>query len=297
MSEIDVTLYFKEKAKEIEQALDTYLSQMEMYPEVIYESMRYSLFAGGKRLRPILAIAVAETLGVSAMSAMPFACALEMIHTYSLIHDDLPCMDDDDYRRGKLTNHKVFGDGIAVLAGDALLTYAFELMAQSVPAGLEGIGLQMIRELGQAAGVHGMIGGQVADIINEGKTANERSLAFIHAHKTGALLTASVRMGAILAKADAHTLAALTIYAKNIGLAFQIVDDILDVVGEEEKLGKTVGADANLEKMTYPSLYGIEQSRQMVYQLTTDAIGQLQQIDCDTSLLQAIAVYLVARDH
>jgi geranylgeranyl diphosphate synthase, type II len=292
-----IQAYFGRKAKEIEAALETYLPDEHTYPGVIYESMRYSLFAGGKRLRPILTLAVAEVLGQDSSVAMPYACALEMIHTYSLIHDDLPCMDNDDYRRGKLTNHKVFGDALAVLAGDALLTLAFDVMTRQVPAGQEAVVLRIIQEVSAAAGVKGMIGGQVADILCEGQQANETTLSFIHEHKTGALLTAAVRVGALAAHASPEVLQSLTAYARKLGLAFQIVDDILDVIGEQEKLGKAVGADAMLEKMTYPLLYGVEKSRDMVKQLTEEALEELRLLPYDTSLLQEIARYLVDRDH
>jgi geranylgeranyl diphosphate synthase, type II len=292
-----IQAYLGRKRLEIESALDAYLPVQQTYPEVITEAMRYSLFANGKRLRPILTLAVTETLGQAAAIAMPYACGLEMIHTYSLIHDDLPCMDDDDYRRGKLTNHKVYGEAIAVLAGDALLTLAFDIMTRDIPSGHESIALQIIQEVSKAAGARGMIGGQVADILNEGQQPDKSMLSFIHAHKTGALLTAAVRIGALAGQADQAILDALTTYAEKLGLAFQIVDDILDVVGEAEKLGKAVGADTALEKMTYPKVYGIEESKRMVQELTDEAMTALALVPHDTTYLREIALYLLKRDH
>ena len=292
-----ISSYLTEKANLIQNAFDLYLPKTERYPSIIYESMRYSLLAGGKRIRPILVLTVAETVGLDPKQAMPFACAIEMIHTYSLIHDDLPAMDNDDYRRGNLTNHKVYGDGLAILAGDALLTLAFQLMAQSAPVGKEREVLDMIQELGQASGVEGMIGGQVADIINEGIQADADMLTYIHEHKTGALLAASVRIGAILAGVGEDELFSFTTYARRLGLAFQIVDDILDVTGEADKLGKAVGADAALSKSTYPSLYGLEESIRMVNELTEQALAALELLPYDTTRLKEIALYLLQRDH
>jgi geranylgeranyl diphosphate synthase type II len=224
--------------------------------------MRYSLFAGGKRIRPILCIEAANAVGGDTESVAACACALELIHTYSLIHDDLPALDNDDYRRGKLTNHKVFGDAMAILAGDSLLTLAFQVLAQLDAPDARKV--RMIEELSTAAGtVGGMIGGQVADIEGEGQLPNAQLLDTIHRAKTGALLRASLRLGAIYAGATDDQFAALSCYGEHVGLAFQIVDDILDVEESSEVLGKTAGKDAQQQKITFPAVYGLEQSRAM----------------------------------
>jgi geranylgeranyl diphosphate synthase type II len=231
-------------------------------PETIHRAMRYSLFAGGKRIRPILCLESARTVDGTSESAAPAACALEFIHTYSLIHDDLPALDNDDYRRGKLTSHKVFGEAIAILAGDALLTLAFETVAaMDAPADRRA---RMMAELARAAGtVGGMIAGQVADLEGEGKPPDAALLESIHRAKTGALLRASLRLGAICAGASESHLSALSCYGEHIGLAFQIVDDILDVEESSEALGKTAGKDARQNKITFPAVYGVAESRRM----------------------------------
>jgi geranylgeranyl diphosphate synthase type II len=288
--------YLKKLAKEVEAELERLTPLPAEAPSPICEAMRYSLFAGGKRIRPILALTTVETLGASREAALPVACAVEMIHTYSLIHDDLPAMDNDDFRRGKPTNHKVYGDAIAILAGDALLTYAFQVLSEIRMPGREADLLKLIGELARASGVRGMIGGQVADILAEGKTGDEATLLYIHKHKTGDMLTASVRMGAIFAQATDEQLRLLTIYAEKLGLAFQIQDDILDVIGDASKLGKNVGADANLGKLTFPSIYGLEKSQAMVRQLTNEALEALSQLHKNTAALEAIANYLLRRE-
>jgi geranylgeranyl diphosphate synthase type II len=231
-------------------------------PATIHRAMRYSLFAGGKRIRPILCIEAARAVSDSADGAIAAACSLELIHTYSLIHDDLPALDNDDYRRGKLTNHKVFGDAMAILAGDSLLTLAFQVLAQlDAPDSRK---TRMIAELSTAAGtVGGMIGGQVADLEGEGKTPNAQLLESIHRAKTGALIRASLRLGAIYAGASGQQYAALSCYGEHVGLAFQIVDDILDVEESSEALGKTAGKDAQQQKITFPAVYGLDDSRRM----------------------------------
>ncbi|MGZ4122432.1 MAG: polyprenyl synthetase family protein [Tumebacillaceae bacterium] len=292
----DLKSYLQHLCKRIEHTLDQLVPQKSQYPGVLYDAMRYSLFAGGKRLRPVLALATVEALGGDLEAALPVASTLEMIHTYSLIHDDLPAMDDDDLRRGKPTNHKVYGEAVAVLAGDGLLTEAFQVLGTIDAKGREAVMLRIVGELATAAGSLGMVAGQVADMENEGHAANAETLAFIHAHKTGDLLTASVRIGALYAGASEAELQALTIYAKRIGLAFQIVDDILDVVGEAEKLGKAVGADAAHAKSTYPALFGLEESRAMVQRLTDEAHQALNSIDLKTDRLQQIAQWLVHRE-
>ncbi|MFC4769160.1 polyprenyl synthetase family protein [Effusibacillus consociatus] len=288
--------YLKNRAKEVEEALDRLTASALDTPHPIGEAMRYSLFAGGKRIRPILTLAAVETMGGDYKEALPVACAIEMIHTYSLIHDDLPAMDNDDFRRGKPTNHKVFGEAMAILAGDALLTYAFEVLSSVEMPGREKEQLALIRELSKASGFQGMIGGQAADMEAEGKNGDEATLLYIHRHKTGDLLTASVRMGAIFAGASDQELGKFTVYAENLGLAFQIQDDILDVIGDQSKIGKAVGADAALRKMTFPGIYGLEASQKKLHELTQKALTSLNEISQDTTVLQAIADYLLKRE-
>jgi geranylgeranyl diphosphate synthase type II len=252
--------------REYQQLVDSELDRLvpaeTAAPETIHRAMRYSLFAGGKRIRPILCLEAARAVSGSFSAALPAACALEMVHTYSLIHDDLPALDNDDYRRGKLTNHKVFGDAMAILAGDALLTTAFQVLAEiDAPPDRKVL---MIAELAAASGtLGGMIGGQVADLEGEGRQPEAALLETIHRAKTGALLRASMRLGAIVAGASQTEYAALSCYGEHIGLAFQIVDDILDVEESSAALGKTSGKDAQQHKITFPAVYGLETSRQM----------------------------------
>ena len=286
--------YLEEKRLIVESALDS--SLVIGNPAKIYEAMRYSLLAGGKRLRPILCLATCELMGGSLEMALPTACALEMIHTMSLIHDDLPAMDNDDYRRGKLTNHKVFGEDIAILAGDGLLAYAFEYVAtqtRNVPP-LQI--LEVIARLGRTVGAAGLVGGQVLDLESAGKPdISVETLGFIHTQKTGSLLETSVVSGAVLAGAKAEDIAKLARYAQNIGLAFQIIDDVLDITATKEELGKTAGKDLQAQKATYPSLWGIEESRQQAQQLIDSAIGELSGYDEAAEPLRAIAEYIVNR--
>lgn len=288
--------YLKKQKVIVEAALDGSISIEK--PAKIYESMRYSLLAGGKRLRPILCLATSELMGGSVEMAMPTACALEMIHTMSLIHDDLPAMDNDDYRRGKLTNHKVYGDDIAILAGDGLLAYAFEYVAlqtKNVPP--ERI-LKVIARLGNTVGAAGLVGGQVLDLESEGKTdITAEILSFIHTHKTGALLETSVVSGAILAGACEGDIAKLSRYAQDIGLAFQIVDDILDITATDEELGKTAGKDVASQKATYPSIWGLEKSQAKAQELVDRAITQLSDYGTAAEPLRAIANFIVTRKH
>ena len=246
----------------VDSELDRLVPSETAAPETIHRAMRYSLFAGGKRIRPILCLEAARAVSGSFSAALPAACALEMVHTYSLIHDDLPALDNDDYRRGKLTNHKVFGDAMAILAGDALLTTAFQVLAEiDAPPDRK---VRMIAELAAAAGtLGGMIGGQVADLEGEGKPPDAQLLETIHRAKTGALLRASLRLGAIFAGAAEPEYEALSCYGEHVGLAFQIVDDILDVEESSEALGKTAGKDAQQQKITFPAVYGLEHSREM----------------------------------
>src|SRR5437867_3034428 len=250
--------------------------------------MRYSVMAGGKRLRPILVIAGCEAVGGQAEHVMPTACALELIHTYSLIHDDLPAMDDDDYRRGRLTNHKVFGDAMAILAGDALLTLAFRLIASNVDAAADArVIADVVAEVAEAAGTDGMVGGQVVDIESEGKTVSADTLDYIHTHKTAALIRASLCAGAVIAGAAPAQLTAITACGEALGLAFQIVDDILDVEGNSEELGKTAGKDAQQQKATYPAFHGIEASREKARALIADAKKALVPIGPRAEPIQA----------
>lgn len=295
----DLKELMSQKSHLIEEALSKYLPGDNTYPSVLYEAMKYSLTAGGKRLRPILVLAAAEACGGDPQKALPAACAMEMIHTYSLIHDDLPAMDNDDYRRGRLTNHKVFGEAMAILAGDGLLTMAFNLLARS--AREEGIDaqimLQIIDEIAYASGAAGMVGGQVADLAAENKTIEPVELRYIHAHKTGALYRASLRSGAIIADATDDQIEALTKYGELLGLAFQITDDILDLEGDSEKLGKLTGSDLKKQKSTYPSLFGLDKSREMASEAVTKAIEYLESFGEKASILRKIAKYLLERDH
>ena len=252
----------REYQQQVDADLDRLVPPETAPPETIHRAMRYSLFAGGKRIRPILCLEAARTVGDAPQSVLAAACSLELVHTYSLIHDDLPALDNDDYRRGKLTNHKVFGDAMAILAGDALLTLAFQVLAElDLPAERKA---RLVAELATAAGtVGGMIGGQVADLEGEGKPPDALLLETIHRAKTGALLRASLRLGAICAGASDAQYEALSCYGEHIGLAFQIVDDILDVEESSEALGKTAGKDAQQHKITFPAVYGLEASRRM----------------------------------
>ncbi len=292
----DLSRYLSERQALVEAALDRAIAVV--YPTTIYESMRYSLMAGGKRLRPILCLATCEMVGGTLEMAMPTACALEMIHTMSLIHDDLPAMDNDDYRRGKLTNHKVYGDDIAILAGDGLLAYAFEHLAaqtQNVPAERT---LQVVVQLAQAVGAAGLVGGQAVDLESEGKPdVTLETLSYIHRHKTGALLEACVLSGAILAGVSDADRQPLSRYAQDIGLAFQIVDDVLDITATSAELGKSAGKDLQAQKATYPSFWGIEESKRQANQLVADAKAQLAPYGDRAQPLLAIADYITARTH
>lgn len=286
--------YLRDRKQEVETALDASIAVT--YPEKIYESMRYSLMAGGKRLRPILCIAANELLGGNLASAMPTACAMEMVHTMSLIHDDLPAMDNDDFRRGKPTNHKVYGDDIAILAGDALLAYAFEFIAENTKGVTAERILKVIAHLGHAVAATGLVGGQVVDLECEGKQdITAETLTFIHIHKTAALLESCVICGALLAGANDTDIMRLSTYANNIGLAFQIIDDILDITSTSEQLGKTAGKDLSAQKVTYPSLWGIETSQQKAQELVESAKAQLVSYGDAALPLIAIADYITAR--
>ena len=293
----NLAAYLKERQRLCETALDQSIPVV--YPEKIYDAMRYSLLAGGKRVRPILCLATCEMIGGSIEMAMPTACAVEMIHTMSLIHDDLPAMDNDDYRRGKLTNHKVYGEDIAILAGDGLLALAFEFVASQTPENVPTQRtLQVIARLGKALGAAGLVGGQVVDLQSEGKSdISLETLNFIHNHKTAALLEACVVCGGIIAGASPEDIQKLTRYSQNIGLAFQIIDDILDITATQEQLGKTAGKDLTAQKVTYPSLWGIEESRAKAQQLVEEACAELESFGEKAVPLQAIAHFIINRNH
>ena len=292
----DLRAYLKARQKEVDRTLDRFLPKASTKPATIHQAMRYSLFAGGKRLRPILCLAAAEACAGLTKSALPLACALECIHTYSLIHDDLPSMDNDDFRRGRATCHKVYGDGIAILAGDALLTIAFEIAAAA--EGWSRYDLREIfREISIAAGSRKLIAGQVADLEGEGKKLNLTQLRYIHENKTAALLTTSVRLGAMSANATPTKLRAISEFGYALGLAFQVIDDILDVTQTSEKLGKSAGKDAAAQKATYPAVLGLEKSRREAGLLTRRAHDALRPLGRKADRLHEIANYLLEREY
>jgi len=294
-SQFNLKNYLEERTAAVNRALNEFLPRASTKPTTIHRAMRYSLFAGGKRMRPAVCLAAAEACGGSENAAMPLACAVECIHTYSLIHDDLPAMDNDDYRRGKLTNHKVFGEGIAVLAGDALLTQAFEIAAQA--RGWPRYShREIILEIARASGSLQLIAGQVADVEGEGKKTSAQQLKYIHERKTSALLCCSVRLGGMSANCTPAQLKALTDFGYNVGLAFQIIDDILDVTQTSEQLGKTAGKDTATQKATYPSIAGLEKSRKIAKQLTDRAFASLRIFQGKAVALEALAEYLLKRD-
>ena len=289
--------YLEERSQLVDRALARLLPQNGTLPRTLDKAMRYSLFSGGKRVRPILALASGEAVGATMARVMPFACALEMIHSYSLIHDDLPAMDDDDLRRGKPTNHVVFGEGMAILAGDGLLTEAFRVMAEgSLRPGVDRpAALRAIREVAAGAGAIGMVGGQVADLEAEGKKPTRTLVEYIHARKTAALLRAAVRVGALVGEASPGQFACLDRYGAAIGLAFQVADDILDVEGGTAKTGKREGRDAKLQKATYPAAVGIAKARQRARELLDAALAALKPFDQSAEPLRQIARFVVER--
>jgi geranylgeranyl diphosphate synthase type II len=292
---MNLSEYFAERTRRVDAALDRWVPSETIPPETIHKAMRYSLFAGGKRIRPVLAIAAAEAIADAPPGIEDAACSLELVHTYSLIHDDLPALDNDDLRRGRPTCHKVFGEAMAILAGDALLTLAFQVLAE-LPGADAARRARLASELARAAGTaDGMIGGQVHDLEGEGKPPTVQLLERIHRAKTGALLTASVRMGAIYAGADEAQLAALTSYGTHIGLAFQIVDDLLDIEQSSEVLGKTAGKDAQQQKITFPAVYGVERSHEMAEQELRLALRALAWLDGRAERLREIAEFIVHR--
>ena len=278
----------------MDEALSSFLPSARTKPSTIHQAMRHSLFAGGKRVRPILALAAAEACGGREQDAMPLACAVECIHTYSLIHDDLPALDNDDYRRGRPTSHKVFGEGIAVLAGDALLTQAFELVAQAKPTKRYPV-RDMVMDLAKTSGSLQLIAGQVADLEGEGKKLTRKSLQYIHERKTSALLTCSSRLGGMSANCTSRQLQALTDFGYHIGLAFQVIDDILDVTQTTEQLGKTAGKDVAADKATYPAIVGLKKSERIAEELTGKAFAALKPFKGKAVALEAMADYLLKR--
>jgi geranylgeranyl diphosphate synthase type II len=298
---MDINRYLQEKKEIVDSALERYLPEKEEFTSSLHQAIQHSLFAGGKRVRPILSIASYEAVGGKGERILPFACALEMIHTYSLIHDDLPAIDNDDYRRGKPTCHKVFGEAIAILAGDGLLTEAFRLMtdqlAQRRRSKDDRVIVEAVNEVARAAGVLGMVGGQVVDVESEGKAVDLPTIQYIHARKTGAMILASVRLGAKLGGAKAKTLDALTRYGESLGLAFQIVDDVLNVEGNAALLGKKTGSDLSRGKATYPSVLGVEESKKKGRELVEASVNALKPFGPEADPLREIARFVAAREY
>ena len=293
---MDILPYLKEKKAAIDQVLEQVLPEESAFPPRLHQAMRYALLAGGKRLRPILAVAAAEAVGGDGNAILREACALELIHTYSLIHDDLPAMDNDTFRRGLPTTHTVFGEALAILAGDALLTEAFAILSSSAASrNSRQHSIEVIQLIAEAAGSRGMIGGQVVDLESEGKAIDENQLDYIHTHKTGCLITASVILGAILAGSTSEQISRLRDYGAAIGLAFQITDDILDVTESTQNLGKTAGSDQKKNKATYPALHGLEEARKKQQALYAAALNALQAFDEKAEPLRCIARYIIER--
>ena len=291
----DLNQFLVSRTETVNRALDRFLPPKKTRPATIHRAMRYSIFAGGKRMRPALLLAAAEACGGRPADALPLACAVECIHTYSLIHDDLPAMDNDDFRRGKPTSHKVFGEGMAVLAGDALLTQAFEIAAQA-KGWPRYPHRELILEIARASGSLQLVGGQVADLEGENKKLSVAELRYIHERKTSALLCCSVRLGGMSANCTPAQLQALTDFGYHVGLAFQVIDDILDVTQTSEQLGKTAGKDVAVQKATYPSIVGLEKSRKIATQLTDKAFAALKLFKGRAVALEAIAEYLLKRN-
>jgi geranylgeranyl diphosphate synthase type II len=294
-SSFDLNEFLATRTNAVNRALDKFLPSEKTKPATIHKAMRYSLFAGGKRMRPAVLLGAATACGGKETDALPLACAVECIHTYSLIHDDLPAMDNDDFRRGKPTNHKVFGEGIAVLAGDALLTQAFEIAAQA-KGWPRYSHRDLVLEIAKASGSLQLVGGQVADLEGENKKLNVAELRYIHERKTSALLCCSVRLGGMSANCTPAQLKALTDFGYNVGLAFQVIDDILDVTQTSEQLGKTAGKDVAVQKATYPAIVGLEKSRKIATQLTDKAFAALKIFKGRAVALEALAEYLLKRD-
>ncbi|MEW6327930.1 MAG: polyprenyl synthetase family protein [Thermodesulfobacteriota bacterium] len=294
---MDLKNYIAERRALVDQALDRCLPKEEGPAGEVMKAMRYSIFAGGKRVRPILCLAACEAVSGDTAQALPVACALECIHTYSLIHDDLPAMDDDDYRRGAPTCHKVFGEAMAILAGDGLLTFAFQLLSGVLHnTGIRRSNLlEATQVIARAAGVHGMVGGQVVDMASEGKDVDTETVRYIHTHKTAAIIAGSIQAGALIAGGRRNKIKALGRYGEALGLAFQVVDDILDIEGDPKEMGKATGSDIRKKKATYPSVYGLEESRVIAKKLIEEAIGSLHGFRAEAEPLRAIARYILDR--
>lgn len=294
---MDLKRYLEQRLARVDEALAVFLPTEDTLPATLHKAMRYSIFAGGKRIRPVLMIAACEAVGGDVDRVLPAACAMEMIHTYSLIHDDLPAMDDDDFRRGRPTNHKVFGEAAAILAGDALLTEAFILLSNpEANAGIPPeVSRRVIHTMARCAGSLGMVGGQVVDMESEGKSIDFPTLEYIHTHKTGALILAAIESGALIGGADEKALASLTRYGEAAGLAFQVADDILDVVGDQEVIGKDVGSDEARGKATYVALLGLEEARQRAAELRDMAVAALEPLGEAAEPLRRIARFIVDR--
>jgi geranylgeranyl diphosphate synthase type II len=293
---MNLKTYLAARRRAVDRALDRFLSKENVRPATIHKAMRYSIFAGGKRLRPILCLAAAEACGGKSGVALPLACAMECIHTYSLVHDDLPSMDNDDFRRGRATCHKVFGEGIAILAGDALLTAAFEIAARAKPTRRYSTA-DILGEIATAAGSRKLIAGQVADLEAEGRETSREELRYIHENKTAAMITTSVRLGAMSANANEKQLRAITKFGRALGLAFQVIDDILDVTQTTEKLGKSAGKDLTAHKATYPAVIGLDPSRMEARRLTATAQSALSIFGKEALPLRELANYLLVREY
>jgi len=292
---LDLKAYLENRRAMVDAALDRVLPPETAAPPRIHEAMRYSVLAPGKRLRPILVIAGAEAVGGHAEAVLDTACALELIHAYSLIHDDLPAMDDDDYRRGRLTNHKVFGEAMAILAGDALLTLAFRLVAENAARVAPGAVGMVVAEVADAAGTDGMVGGQVVDIESEGKVISAEQLDYIHLRKTAALIRASLRVGALLVGGSAAQVEAISRAGQSLGLAFQIVDDILDVEGNLAELGKSAGSDERKQKATYPALHGLPTSKRRARELIDETKRMLEPLGAPADPIRTLADFVLER--
>jgi geranylgeranyl diphosphate synthase type II len=289
--------YFATICDYFDQELPKWILPDDYFPEIIHTSMNYSLFSGGKRIRPFLILESCKVAGGKLEDALPLGCAMELIHTYSLIHDDLPAMDNDDFRRGKPTNHKVYGEAIAILAGDGLLTKAFEILSGHFLKYPNPNSMEIIYELAKAAGTKGMIGGQVVDILSEGKEIDEITLKYIHNHKTGALLEASMKVGSLIAGGSIETITTLTKYGKELGLAFQITDDLLNVLGDPKIIGKPVGSDKERGKGTFPGIYGIERSKELAFEAVNRAVDSIKSFGDKGYFLKELALYIYNRRH
>jgi len=294
---MELSAYLRERTALVERSLLQVLPPRETRPRRLHEAMHYSMFAGGKRIRPILMLAACEAIGGDVRKVLPAACAIEMIHTYSLIHDDLPAMDDDDFRRGNPTSHRVYGEALAILAGDALLTEAFVLLSDSKswPEVDSQVVCQVMHLLSAASGAAGMVGGQVVDIESEGQRISQDELEYVHRHKTGALILAALEVGGLIGGAGEAAMTALQDYGKAVGLAFQVADDVLDVVGDQQELGKDVGSDEERGKATYPTLMGLDGARDYAQNLKQKALEALEPLGTEATPLREIARYIVDR--